>query len=910
MLRRLFGIRAIALIGMLMLVMLALGLSWYSTDTYQRFAFEHQRQFNRDILSIKTHQLITELNQRSKKFAYQLQNESAFRKALAEQDVKAAAALLKQSFSRAYHTSGLIHFKSILIRDLQGEIIAGAYEDNGLPYKGCPVLIDQIGSAVGSLRLKPRYALCSFEGELYNEALISIGALKQKGYMHIIAHTRDPLQQLEQEIHAPIKLVNMENRAIYQSAGWEQQEAGNQQLETISYTVFGDDNVPGLVVSGIYDLSPFSRKITETSGNLLMVVVVVALIVLLVVLLLMSLAFRPLDNIRSSVGALINGHYSPINAEKLPVELGELAEVYNQLVHGMEEASASQEKAERDLINERDFISTTLDSITNAVLVVNNKMLIKLANPAAENLLGDSEQNLRDYALDELMVLYTNRSATRIANLKKLLKAPNQLVNLFMQSDEQLIELEMMASPMIDKDSDDIGHVLIFKDVTEDRKLRRKLNYEGRHDKLTGFFNRSAFEGKFDSMVAESDYTTNQHIMVYLNLDQFKIVNDTCGNTAGDQLLKQVADIIRNNLRKSDLIARLGGDEFAMLLPYAETETAANTVNEILTYINQTGFNWEDREFTITASAALIPFGLVKDSYSEKLAKLTTARSIAKENGGNQYYQIDDDDEKVREHHSTMGWASGINKGFSEDRFKLFAQPIVPLKQKESKKHYEILIRYQDEDDTIIRPGEFLVPAERFNLIEKIDRWVVSEVIHWLAMNPQHRNHIQFSINLSGRSIGSSSFHRFMVQLLESEAVDASSLCFEITETAAVQDVEKSIEFIRVIKGLGAKFSLDDFGSGLSSFTYLKQFPVDYLKIDGVFIKDIMHDAQSYDFVRSITEVGHCLGMKVIAEFVESKNMFHTLREAKVDYLQGYTIGKPAPIDELNPQDDTDSVSN
>jgi len=904
MLQRLFGIRAIAMVGMLMLVLLALGLAWYSTATYQRFAFEHQLQFKRDIVSIKTHQIINELNQRSKRFAYQLQSEPSFRQALARQDADAAINELKQGFRRAYYTSGLIDFKAILIRDLQGGVFAAAHEQEGDSYKGCPVLVDHMRTVSGVERLKPRYALCSFEGELYSEALIAIGALKPKGYLHIIAYSRHPLQQLEQEVHAPIKLVNAQAKILFQSAGWRDPDnSEDSNIKTVSYTLFGDDHAPGLVISTSSDFSDFSRLLMDTSGHFLVVAVIAAVGVFFLVVLLLGLAFRPLDTIRNSVGALLNGHYTTINVDKLPVELVDLAQCYNQLVYGMEEASERQQKAEKELISERDFISTTLNSIANAVVVVDAAMQVKLVNPAAELLLGGSQQNLQDYPLDELLVLYINRSATRIANLKSLLKTPHQLVNLFLQLEDQIIELEMMASPMVDKESDDVGHVLIFKDVTEDRKLRRKLNYEGRHDKLTGFFNRSAFEVKFDAMVAESDYTINQHIMVYLNLDQFKLVNDTCGNAAGDRLLKQVAETIRNNLRKSDLIARLGGDEFAMLLPYAETETAANTVNDILAYINQTGFNWEDREFTISASAALIPFGLVSDNYSEKLAKLTTARGIAKDNGGNQYYQIDDDDEQVQEHHSTMGWASGINKGFSEDRFKLYAQPIVPLKQKEKKSHYEILIRYQDEDDTIIRPGEFLLPAERFNLIEKIDRWVVSEVIHWLAANPQHENNIQFSINLSGRSIGSTSFHHYLVQLLESEAVDATALCFEITETAAVKDVEKSIEFIRVIKGLGAKFSLDDFGSGLSSFTYLKQFPVDYLKIDGVFIKDILHDAQSYDFVRSITEVGHCLGMKVIAEFVESKNMFHTLREAKVDYLQGYTIGRPAPIDELNPVD-------
>lgn len=899
MISRLFGIRAIALIGMIVLTLLALGLAWYSSTTYERFAFENQLKASSNVLSINTHQLLRELNQQQKLFSYSLQNDKRFHQALAQGDVPVLSGILQSGFTQVFNNGGLIHFKTLLIRDTQGLITTSAHEDPDAKYSGCPVLIDQIKSLSSSQKLKPRFALCSHDGELYAEAMLSIGALKQRGFIHIIAYARDQLEQLQQKVKEPFQLTTANHRQLFQSPNWSNEMVKNNRVIPVSYSLYGDDHDIGMIVSALFDFSEFNQMVAQTSSRLLIITVSVAAVVLVLVILLLGLAFRPLDQIRSSVGALLTGSYTPIKTDKLPIELSELVEVYNDLVLGMQEASQRQDRAEKELISERDFISTTLDSITNAVIVVNSKLMIQLANPAAQRLLGDSQDNLSLYPLDEVVEMYSNRSVTHIVNLRRLLKTPQRLENLFIQREGHVIELEMMASPMLEKGSEDIGHVLVFKDVTEDRKLRRKLSYEGRHDKLTGFLNRSAFERKFDSMVTDNDYTRNQHILVYLNLDQFKLVNDTCGNAVGDVLLRQVSRVIKANVRKSDILARLGGDEFGILLPYAETSTAANTVNEILTYIHQEGFNWDDREYTITASAALIPFGLASDDYSEKLANLTTARSIAKDNGGNQYYLIGDDDEKVQEHHSTMGWASGINKGFSEHRFKLYAQPIVPLKQQEKRKHYEILIRYQDEDNSIIRPGEFLVPAERFNLIEKIDRWVVSEVIRWLAANPQLNDKIQFSINLSGRSIGSTSFHRFLVQLLESEAVDVTSLCFEITETAAVKDVEKSIEFIRIIKNLGAKFSLDDFGSGLSSFTYLKQFPVDYLKIDGVFIKDILHDAQSYDFVRSITEVGHCLGMKVIAEFVESKNMFHTLREAKVDYLQGYTIGKPAPIELL-----------
>jgi diguanylate cyclase (GGDEF)-like protein/PAS domain S-box-containing protein len=810
------------------------------------------------------------------------------------------------SFHRSFSSDSQFHLKSIVLRDLNNDIMAAAYEDFLSAYNGCPLISDEVYSSTGSDRLKPKYALCSFAGDMFAEVVVPVGTFRPLAYLHVIVYVEDGLEaEVGPAMDKPIRIINAKAETLYQSQDWPQNLQSGTKQKVISYTLFGDDNVPGLHISSIHNHKDFNRLVSETQIRLLIVTLITTLLVLFLVLLLQRLAFKPVDRIRNSVGALLNGSYAQIRPDRLPEEFTELVNVYNQMVLGLEEASAKREHAEKQLLNERDFISTTLDSITNAVLVINSRLEVKLANPAAESMLGDTLDNLKNKVLDELAIMYTNRSATHIANLRKLLKNPFQLVNLFYQKDDgDIVELEMTASPMLDKESEEVGHVLIFKDVTEDRKLRRKLNYEGRHDKLTGFLNRSALEHKFDSMVSESDYTQNQHIMVYMNLDQFKIINDTCGNYAGDQLLKQVADIIKQNVRKSDLLARLGGDEFGILFPYSQTEAATNTVNDILLYIHQNGFSWNEREFTVSASAALIAFGLAEDNYSEVLSKLNTACYLAKENGGNQCYRITKDDEKVQERHSTMGWASGINKGFAEHRFKLYAQPIVPLKRKESKRHYEILVRYEDDDGSIVRPQEFLPPAERFNLIEKIDRWVVSEVVNWMVQHPANSENVFFSINLSGRSIGSVSFHRFLKELLQTELVEPTRMCFEITETAAVQNVERSIEFIRMIKALGAKFSLDDFGTGLSSFTYLKQFPVDFLKIDGVFIRDIIHDSESYAFVRAITEVGHCLGMKVIAEFVESRNMFHMLREAKVDYLQGYTIGKPKPLEQIEPNDE------
>jgi EAL domain-containing protein (putative c-di-GMP-specific phosphodiesterase class I) len=357
--------------------------------------------------------------------------------------------------------------------------------------------------------------------------------------------------------------------------------------------------------------------------------------------------------------------------------------------------------------------------------------------------------------------------------------------------------------------------------------------------------------------------------------------------------------VIKKQVRQSDIVSRLSADEFGIIMPFFDMEPALQTIQKIIIEIQHSGFIWNDHEYQVTASIGVMPFGRMNDEYADFYSKVTTACFLAKQNGGNQYHYIDENDEKVMAQQVSMEWVSGIMEGLTDNRFCLYVQPIVSIDGSDDHAHYEVLIRYRGPDGKIIPPGEFLPPAERYNLIERIDRWVVSSVIRWLEENQPSGNKIMFSINLSGRSIGSKSFHNFLREALIATDIDMSSLCFEITETAVVDNVEHSVEFINSIKQLGVRFSLDDFGTGLSSFSYLKQFPVDYLKIDGEFVRDIIEDDKSYVFVRSMTEVGHCLDMKVIAEFVESDTMFSKLREANVDYVQGYTVGKPIPIESL-----------
>jgi diguanylate cyclase (GGDEF)-like protein/PAS domain S-box-containing protein len=649
-----------------------------------------------------------------------------------------------------------------------------------------------------------------------------------------------------------------------------------------------------------FDQRPVIDRLEKTETGFFIITTIATVTALLLVLVMLNRAFMPMNKLRNSVGALLTGRYASISEEKLPSELRDLVVAYNEMVEGLEIETISRRQIEEKLRSEKDFISTTLDSITNPVIVIDSKDRIKLVNPSAEKLFGDVEAELIDTSIHEVLILYANRQTTRIVDVSQLLSRKLSISSMFFYDpNRKIVELEFSASPMIDMEAEDVGFVIILKDVSEDRKLRRKLSYEGSHDQLTGFLNRSAFEQKFETLVTEDNNSVPQHVLAFLDIDQFKVVNETCGSVAGDLLLKQVSAMIKKHVRKSDIVARLSGDEFGIIMPFFEMERALQTIQKIIIDIQHAGYVWNEQEYLVAASIGVMAFGRMSDEYADYYSKVTTACFLAKKNGGNQYHFIDENDEKVKAQQVSMEWVSGIMEGFSEDRFCLYVQPIVSIDREERYTHYEVLIRYIAPDGTVVSPNDFLPPAERYNLIERIDSWVVSNIISWLQEHQPRLSDIMFSVNLSGRSIGSQTFHKFLRDSLSESRIDIKQLCFEITETAVVDNVEKSVEFINSIKELGAKFSLDDFGTGLSSFSYLKQFPVDYLKIDGEFVRDIIEDDKSYVFVRSMTEVGHCLDMEVIAEFVESDTMFNKLREANVDFIQGYQVGKPVSIQTL-----------
>jgi len=891
---RLYSFKLIIGIAVLWLTLLAYGLAFYSTQVYRELAVENKTESVQLMLETKSREIVDSLYERQIRFALRLQNTNTFKQALKNPNGDRLRTWVTENFDNLARDADRFRLKSMIIRNLDGEILAEA-SDNGQTYYGCILTLNAINEASFNHQVS-KNVLCSHENNLYTEVLSPINILNSRVYLQIIAYAIDSLKALEEHMDMPVKITTGDKNVRYRSSNWPDANT-NHQLRSV-FSLYGDDLILGVNIIGLFDQQLFLGQLERTRSNFMIVTTIATVLVLIAVILLLSRAFLPLNALRNSVGALLTGKYASIGGKNLPHELRDLVSSYNEMVEGLETETINRRQMEEKLRSEKDFIATTLDSINNPVIVIDSKGVIKLVNPGGEKLFGDKEINLVGQSIHEALILYSNRQATHIVDIKHLLTRKTVLNSMFFYDPgRNIVELEFSASPMIDMEAEDVGYVIILKDVSEDRKLRRKLSYEGSHDRLTRFLNRGAFEQRFENLVTE-DYGTNpQHVLAYLDVDQFRIVNETGGNTAGDVLLRQIGSIIKKHVRKSDILSRLGGDEFGLIMPFFDIDKAMQVMQQILIGIQQAGFEWEDKQYQVTASIGAMAFGQMNDEYPDFYSKVTTACALAKKNGGNQYHYIGENDEGVMAQQVSRDWVAGIMKGFNEDRFCLYVQPIISMDESDKSAHYEVLIRYRKPDGTIVPPNDFLPSAERYNLIEKIDTWVVKTIIQWLEDHQDQE--IMFSVNLSGRSLGSQTFHKFLHESLQQSDIKKSALCFEITETSVVENVEKSVEFINSIKRLGAKFSLDDFGTGLSSFSYLKRFPVDFLKIDGEFVRDIIDNDTSFVFVRSMAEVGHSLDMKVIAEFVESDTMFDRLREANIDYIQGYYVGKPAPIESL-----------
>ncbi len=491
---------------------------------------------------------------------------------------------------------------------------------------------------------------------------------------------------------------------------------------------------------------------------------------------------------------------------------------------------------------------------------------------------------------------------------KNWLKVAQQAINHDSREEHELVfndtYYSLLFTPIVDH-----NYINVYaRNITDIKVAEKNLTYQATHDPLTDLTNRYAFELQLENTL--QNVTTNRvdSILLYIDLDQFKVVNDTCGHVAGDELLKQVSHLFSIEIRVSDMLARLGGDEFGVILNNCDLTHGKSIASKLLTTINDFRFAWSDKTFEIGASIGIVEINNQSDDISAILSHADIACYAAKDSGRNRFIIYRPDADSLSQRKNEMQWASYIPKALAENNFVLFSQLIKPLGARDNSAgshHYEILIRLKTEDCSLVPPGAFLPAAERYDLISSVDLWVLFNSVKMLSQHLQKYpdSKIRISINLSGQSIGNQDLLDYIPDLLKLHHLDPACITFEITETAAIANLSNALKFINHLRSNGHKFALDDFGSGLSSFSYLKTFPVDYLKIDGSFVKDILDDPIDAAMVQSINQIGHIMNMKTIAEFVENKDIKKQLSIMGVDYVQGYGIEKPRPFIDILTED-------
>jgi diguanylate cyclase (GGDEF)-like protein/PAS domain S-box-containing protein len=444
--------------------------------------------------------------------------------------------------------------------------------------------------------------------------------------------------------------------------------------------------------------------------------------------------------------------------------------------------------------------------------------------------------------------------------------------------------------------------LMTCEDIDDTYKLTEKLSYQSSHDELTGLGNRKALEERLAQVIDSAHTEKTEHMLAIIDLDQFKIINETSGHTAGDELLRQIAKLLKGIVRKRDTLARVGGDEFALLLEDRSLSDTRTDIEAIQRAIEGYRFVCDGKSHRLSASVGIVPINAQCPNTASALGMADTARFAAQDSGRNRIHVYQPDDESVTAMHGEMRWAARINEALLDDRFELNFQPITPIgKSSDVGDHYELLIRMRDEFGNIVMPREFLPAAERYNLSDKLDRWVIGHALNWLRSNPVLLERLYLcDINLSGQSMGNEGILHFILDQIDEGGIPPEKLCFEVTETAAIADLAQASRFISLLKERGCKFALDDFGSGFSSLAYLKSLPVDFLKIDGSFVRDMVSDSIDLAMVKAINEIAHIMGKKTIAEFVEDRSILEALKVLGVDYAQGFGIARPAPIAELS----------
>jgi len=544
-----------------------------------------------------------------------------------------------------------------------------------------------------------------------------------------------------------------------------------------------------------------------------------------------------------------------------------------------------------------------LQSLAEAIIATDKDGRITFLNPAAEHLTGSAAAGALGKLLEDIVSLVDETDRRLLSDPVHQALTSGAPVNLSRRAlllsrtngNERSIELS--ASPIRNSAQELIGAVVLLHDVTEMRGLARQMSYQATHDALTGLVNRREFERRLEEAIESGHRGDGQHVLCYLDLDRFKIVNDSSGHLAGDSMLREVAKLLRDAVRDSDTVGRLGGDEFGTLLVGCPLDKARQIADDLTRSVGEYRFVWKDKIFNIGVSVGLVEISRESGTLEELLAAADTACYVAKKQGSGRVVVYSARDEALARHTGEIQWLQRLQGALKENRFHLYQQVIVAAHGDDGGPALEVLLRLQDEAGHELPPSEFMRAAERYRLMGLVDRWVVQTTFAALGRGaipvPAHRS---VAINVSGQTLGDAQFLEFVVECFDSSGVAPAQVCFEINESAVVANLDHARRFVGVLHGMGCQFALDDFGSGVGSFSNLKNLPLDYLKIDGSFMRNLARDTVNQAMVAAMLKLARTLNFKVIAEQVEDAASVDVARRMGVDYLQGYAIGRPQPL--------------
>ncbi|MDH5717201.1 MAG: EAL domain-containing protein [Spirochaetia bacterium] len=564
--------------------------------------------------------------------------------------------------------------------------------------------------------------------------------------------------------------------------------------------------------------------------------------------------------------------------------------------------------AETELFHERERAEVTLKSIADAVVATDVHENITYMNPVAENLCRYSFEKIKGkYAGDYFKIISGKKENNTFFPSKRCIQE-NKIIeitqNIFLEViHNEKIPIECTVSPMRDKNGNIIGSVTAIRDVSKTRSMMRELAWLASHDSLTGLVNRKEFERRVKLSLETAKEMQIAHALLYIDLDKFKLVNDTFGHSAGDELLKKFTSYLFNAVERKHTFARLGGDEFGILLVDTNLENTIKFCEKIFKNIKKFRFKWEKNIFEISASIGIAEINKESSDVSKLLGIADMACYKAKSLGPNKYYFAEEEKKTMQKSFDEFDLITKIRIALKKNSFKLFCQKILSVSNTNGSLHYEVLLRLFDDSGKkakLISPSEFIPVAEKYGLMPEIDKWVIQNLFSSISGGKDKNtkyNHIEFSINLSGQTLNEESIINFIQNEIQTYNLNANQICFELTETVAVENLSRTRHLINELKNYGFRFSLDDFGAGISSFSYLKNLPVNYLKIDGEFIREIIDSHSNFAIVEAIYKLGKAMQIEVIAEYAENNRIVERLKKIGIDYIQGFAIAEPIPFD-------------